>query len=480
MTMTPLTNDVEAATTRCGRSLQHLPHNDAPAARRLPRGHRAEIEADKDAIIEAAVAESHLPVGRITGEVGRTTGQLRMFAAVVRRGDHLGVRIDPAMPDREPLPRPDIRQRMIPLGPVAVFGASNFPLAFSTAGGDTASALAAGCPVVVKGHPAHPRTGQLVADAISKAVETSGLPAGHLPRSCSATASSSARRWSPTRGSRPSASPARAPAGSPSPRRPRSAPSRSRSTPRCPRSTPSSSSPAPSRKPTPTTFAQAYVGSLTLGSGQFCTNPGLLFLPTGPAGDAFVAATAAAVSGATGQTMLTPGIAGAYDAGTGKLEAHERRHAASAKEPPPASTPPPRSCQRGRPSSPDGVTDEVFGASGVIVRYDDIDALTTSLDGLEGQLTATIHARRQRQGGSPEAAPRPRAQGRPRALQRLADRRRGRPRHGPRRPVPRDHRQQAPPASAASRSSASSAPSPTRTSPPTSSPRPFATTTRGD
>ena len=116
----------------------------------------AEIEADKETIIVEAVRESALPQARITGEVGRTTGQLRMFAGVVRRGDHLGVRIDPALPDRAPLPRADIRQRMVPLGPVAVFGASNFPLAFSTAGGDTASALAAGCPVVVKGHPAHP------------------------------------------------------------------------------------------------------------------------------------------------------------------------------------------------------------------------------------------------------------------------------------------------------------------------------------
>src|SRR5688500_2967818 len=129
-----------------------------------------EIEADKNAIVAAAVSESGLPEARIAGEVGRTTGQLRLFADVVRRGDHLGVRIDPAQPSREPLPRPDLRQRMVPLGPVAVFGASNFPLAFSTAGGDTASALAAGCPVVVKGHPAHPLTGELVARAVTRAV----------------------------------------------------------------------------------------------------------------------------------------------------------------------------------------------------------------------------------------------------------------------------------------------------------------------
>ena len=119
-----------------------------------------------------------LPQARITGEVGRTTGQLRLFAAVLREGSWNGARIDPALPDRTPLPRPDIRQRAVPLGPVAVFGASNFPLAFSVAGGDTASALAAGCPVVVKAHDAHPGTSELVGRAITDAVAAAGLPAG--------------------------------------------------------------------------------------------------------------------------------------------------------------------------------------------------------------------------------------------------------------------------------------------------------------
>jgi alpha-ketoglutaric semialdehyde dehydrogenase len=119
----------------------------------------AEIEALGDELIQTAMAETGLPQARITGERGRTCGQLRLFAQVVRRGDWIGARIDPAMPERTPLPRADLRQRFIPLGPVVVFGASNFPLAFSTAGGDTASALAAGCPVIVKGHSAHPNTG---------------------------------------------------------------------------------------------------------------------------------------------------------------------------------------------------------------------------------------------------------------------------------------------------------------------------------
>ena len=136
------------------------------------------IEAIGDELIVRAGQETGLPAARLQGERARTTGQLRLFADVVRQGDFRGVRIDPALPDRTPLPRADIRQRQIPLGPVAVFGASNFPLAFSTAGGDTASALAAGCPVVFKAHNAHPGTGELVGQAIAEAVRDFGLHPG--------------------------------------------------------------------------------------------------------------------------------------------------------------------------------------------------------------------------------------------------------------------------------------------------------------
>ena len=190
------------------------------------------IEAIADALVARAVAETGLPTARITGEVGRTTGQLRLFAAVLREGSWNGARIDPALPDRTPAPRADIRQRAVPLGPVAVFGASNFPLAFSVAGGDTASALAAGCPVVVKAHDAHPGTSELVGRAITDAVAAAGPARRHLLRCCSAPVADSAPPWSPTRGSRPSASPDPVPAEplSSPPRPP--GPSRSRSTPR--------------------------------------------------------------------------------------------------------------------------------------------------------------------------------------------------------------------------------------------------------
>lgn len=352
----------------------------------------AEIEADKDAIIPEAVRESGLPEGRITGEVGRATGQLRMFAGVVRQGDHLGVRIDPALPDREPLPRADIRQRMVPLGPVAVFGASNFPLAFSTAGGDTASALAAGCPVVVKGHPAHPVTGTLVARAITRAVERSGLPAGTFSfvlggietgQQLVADPRIAAVGFTGSRGGGLALVRAAA----------------EREVPIPVYAEMSSINPVVvlpgALEGDVAALAQAYVGSLTLGSGQFCTNPGLLFLPSGERGDAFLRAAGEAVSGASGQRMLTPGIAEAYASGTANLRGTDgvrvvgEGSAAGEHAPAPVVYEAPAELLATHDST---VTDEVFGAAGVVVRYDDVAALLPRLESLEGQLTATVHA----------------------------------------------------------------------------------------
>ena len=138
----------------------------------------ASIEAAAPAIIQRAQLETALPEGRLQGEVGRTCNQLRLFAEVIEEGSWLDARIDTANPDRKPLPRPSIRSMHRPLGPVAVFGASNFPLAFSVAGGDTASAFAAGNPVIVKAHPAHPGTSALVGHAIRESVKACGLPEG--------------------------------------------------------------------------------------------------------------------------------------------------------------------------------------------------------------------------------------------------------------------------------------------------------------
>ena len=136
------------------------------------------LESQRAEIVPFAVRESNLPEGRINGELGRTTGQIRLFANLVKEGSWVEATIDPALPDRSPLPRADIRRFLTPLGPVVVFGASNFPLAFSTAGGDTISALAAGCPVIYKAHPAHPETSKKVAACMQAALTASGLPAG--------------------------------------------------------------------------------------------------------------------------------------------------------------------------------------------------------------------------------------------------------------------------------------------------------------
>ena len=137
-----------------------------------------EIEARGEEITAIGTSETGLPEARLQGERGRTTGQLRLFADHILKGDYLDKRHDEALPDRQPLPRPDLKMVQRPIGPVAVFGASNFPLAFSTAGGDTAAALAAGCPVVVKGHSAHPGTGEIVAESIHAAIVKCDMPAG--------------------------------------------------------------------------------------------------------------------------------------------------------------------------------------------------------------------------------------------------------------------------------------------------------------
>lgn len=347
-----------------------------------------EIEADRDAIVAAAVAETNLPGARLAGEVGRTTGQLRMFADVARLGDHLGVRIDRARPDRTPLPRSDLRQRMIPVGPVAVFGASNFPLAFSTAGGDTASALAAGCPVVVKGHSAHPLTGYLVARAVTRAVAARGLDAGTFsfllgegirfggdlvvdPRI-------KAVGFTGSRGG--GIALARAAAARPEP---------------IPVYDEMSSINPVVVLPGALTgdvaaLAASYVGSLTMGSGQFCTNPSLLFLPAGAAGDAFVEAAGAVIADATGQPMLTPGMASSFVRGTAELREADGVRVVARGADGGDHAPAPQVVEASTLAAP--VTDEVFGASGVIARYDNLDDLVAQLESLEGQLTATVHA----------------------------------------------------------------------------------------
>ncbi|CAN5247912.1 aldehyde dehydrogenase (NADP(+)) [soil metagenome] len=351
-----------------------------------------EIVAIGDDLIVAAMRESGLPRARLEGERGRTVGQLKLFAGVVRSGGWLGLRIDPALPDRQPLARPDLRLRMVPLGPVAVFGASNFPLAFSTAGGDTASALAAGCTVVVKGHPAHPATGAMVAAAISRAVAACGLPIGvfsHLVGPGNDLGGAlvqdpriTAVGFTGSRGG-----------GLALVRL-----AQARDVPIPVYAEMSSINPVlllpEALKARGAALGTAFSGSLTMGAGQFCTNPGLVLTIDGEGVDAFVAAASGAVSAAGSATMLTTGIHAAYEKGAQALAAHADVETLACGEEGNGST-------RGQAIlfqttakaflADKALGHEVFGASSIVVRCADEAELLSVLKGLEGQLTATLH-----------------------------------------------------------------------------------------
>jgi NADP-dependent aldehyde dehydrogenase len=345
-----------------------------------------------DALIERASTETGLPHARIEGERGRTVGQLRLFAQVVRDGSWLDARIDPAQPDRTPLPRADLRLRNVPVGPVAVFGASNFPLAFSVAGGDTASALAAGCPVVVKAHPAHPGTSELVGQAVRAAVADCGLPEGVFSLLFGAGnwlggALVEDRRikavgFTGSRGGGLALV--------------RIAASRAEPIPVYAEM--SSINPvillpgALARRAGE--IGKGFVGSLTMGAGQFCTNPGLVLAQDGPDLDAFMQAAAEAMRPAPAGTMLTSGIFKAYQGGVARLASNpsvvEVAHGQNAD-----------GVNRGRAAlfatdadgflSDETLQEEVFGASSMVVRCRDIAAMRALLERIEGQLTVTLH-----------------------------------------------------------------------------------------
>jgi NADP-dependent aldehyde dehydrogenase len=344
-----------------------------------------------DQLLERANQETGLPIARLTGERGRTVGQLKLFAAEVRAGAWMEARIDPAVPDRTPLPRSDLRLQMIPLGPVAVFGASNFPLAFSVAGGDTAAALAAGCPVVAKGHPAHPGTSELVGSAVAQAVQASGFPAGtfsllngtsyELGSSLVADPRIKAVGFTGSRSggmalmkiaaARPVPIPVYAEMSSINPVL------------LCPHALADRAD----------ALARDFIVSLTMGAGQFCTNPGLVLALEGEGLDRFLASASEALAPVPAGTMLSAAIQGAYQAGVQRLTGHDRvqsvgRGTAGAK-----------SCAQAAlfaVSARDFIADEsiaqeVFGAASLVVRCANADELAAVIDALEGQLTATIH-----------------------------------------------------------------------------------------
>lgn len=364
----------------------------------LPRASRAaflcaiadEINDRGAEITAIGTRETGLPAARLEGERGRTTGQLRLFAEHVDAGDYLDRRKDAALPNRQPLPRPELRMMQYPIGPVAVFGASNFPLAFSVAGGDTASALAAGCPVVVKGHEAHPGTSQIVAQAILAAIHAQGIDPGvfslvhggsretgtalvehPLIRAVGFTGSlSGGRALFDICAQRPEPIPFFGELASVNPMflLPRALAARG------------------------TNIAKDWASSLTLGAGQFCTNPGVAVVIGSAQADAFATAAVEALSQTNAQTMLTDGIASAYRRGqmhfaeiTGVEQLLSTNGEARATKP----------CLYQTTGenwlATETLGEEVFGPLGLVVIVRDLDEMQAVAQSLRGQLTCTLH-----------------------------------------------------------------------------------------
>ncbi|MBT2515698.1 aldehyde dehydrogenase (NADP(+)) [Arthrobacter sp. ISL-30] len=350
------------------------------------------IDAIGDELVERASIETGLGIERLLGERARTTGQLRLFADVVRQGDFRGVRIDPALPERKPLPRADIRQRQIPLGPVAVFGASNFPLAFSVAGGDTASAFAAGCPVIVKAHNAHPGTAELVGQAIVQAVRDLGLHPGVFSLIYGSGASigqalvaDAAIKAVGFTGSRAGGTALMRTAAA----RPEPIPVYAEM---------SSINPVyvfpGALNEDIETLAHQYVASVTGSSGQLCTSPGLVFVPDGEAGNRFTGAVTEAVTQLSGQTMLSGGIASAWEHGYNTLESvPEVELIGRGKSGPTANAPAPAvfGADLNVFTSNPVLHEEIFGAASLVVRYKGVEDLIEATSKLDGQLTASLH-----------------------------------------------------------------------------------------
>lgn len=376
-----------------------LAHNAFNAYRNIPLEKRAvfletiadEILALGDTLVTRAMAESGLPEGRIRGERGRTMGQLKLFANVVRAGDWIGARIDLALPEREPMPRADLRMRHIPLGPTAIFGASNFPLAFSVAGGDTASALAAGCPVIVKAHPAHPGTSELMGKAIISAAKTCDMPDGvfslifdsgyelgtelvahPLIKAVGFTGSrSGGLALMKIVANRPEPIPVYAEMSS---------------------INPVFLLPSALEK-NASTIASGFAGSLAMGAGQFCTNPGLVVGLTGDDLNSFIDAASAAISELPTQVMLTEGIHAAYVKGVESFATNDAVTETAQGQ----SSPEPNRCQAKlfRTSAKQFLADEslsheVFGSASLVVECNSVDELIAVAESLEGQLTATL------------------------------------------------------------------------------------------
>jgi len=351
-----------------------------------------EIEALGEELINIATAETGLPAARITGERGRTMGQLRLFAQLLKDGSWVDARIEEALPDRQPLPRVDIRMMHRPLGPVGVFGASNFPLAFSVAGGDTASALAAGCPVIVKAHSAHPGTSELVGSAIQQAARKSGMPDGVFSLlHGSGTEVGAALVKHPFikaigfTGSfqggmalfnlavqRPEPIPVYAEMGSTNP-----------------------VFILPEiMKEKGAQIAQQFAASVTLGVGQFCTNPGMMIIDSNGAAKEFKSDLSKEFKQAKGGVMLTKGIQDAYQRGVAKHLEKENVSVIAEGDNVGGytSVKPVLFGTNGKAvSETPELSEEIFGPASVLVETQNKEELLQIARNLEGHLTATVH-----------------------------------------------------------------------------------------
>ncbi|WP_299224049.1 aldehyde dehydrogenase (NADP(+)) [uncultured Aquimarina sp.] len=355
-----------------------------------------EILALDQILIETYISETGLPEGRAKGERGRTIGQLRMFAELVEVGSWVEATIDTADLERKPIPKQDIRKMLVPLGPVVVFGASNFPLAYSTAGGDTAAALAAGCPVIVKSHPMHAGTGELVASAIIKAAQKTGMPNGVFSNLNSSgievgvqlvkhpkvkaigfTGSiKGGRALFDLASQRPEPIPVFAEMGSVNP------------VILLPKATASKGE----------ALAKTYAQSITLGTGQFCTNPGLILGIKGDLLDNFINILSDEIIKIEPSCMLHPNIIGNYEKNKSNALQQSGLTVTADYQNDVATN-----HARQTVTTVEGKTflenatlhQEVFGPFSMVVQCADANELETIINNLEGQLTGTILAEKE-------------------------------------------------------------------------------------
>jgi NADP-dependent aldehyde dehydrogenase len=382
--------EVDAACRRAAGAAAGLDALGRAGRARMLRAMADALEGHRDDLVRLSDRESALGEGRLGGELTRTCFQIRTFADALDDGGYLEATID--HPGDTPMgPRPDLRRMLVPLGPVAVFGASNFPLAFSVPGGDTASALAAGCPVVVKAHPSHPATSQVAYEALAEGARASGAPDGTIELVHGVQAGASLVRHPAIRAvgftgslrggralfdiasSRPDPIPFYGELGSLNPLviTPAAAEERAEE------------------------IAKGLAGSFTQGVGQFCTKPGLVFLPQGPAGDRLRAAMTDLVGEMGTNWMLNTGIRDAFESGVRKLrdtpgiEAVAAAPGTAAGSGPTAAT----AVLFATTASELGDADleECFGPTTVLAAYGSEDELFTAIDGLSGALTATVH-----------------------------------------------------------------------------------------